>query len=518
MKSKYILLIILILLVIPSFWFLIKPGFITTDDGNWMIIRFSAFYQALRDGQFPVRVLDRLNFGYGYPVTNFLYPGFMYLAVPFKAFGLSFVMTIKLVIALCMIGSGVFMYLWLGRLYNSVSAFFASLFYVYAPYHLYDLSRRGSVGELLSLAVFPFTMWQIERQSLFFSAIGFALLIISHNTLAIMFLALIISYAAVSIYASENRKLLMEFYSRLIIFGLGISAFFWLPALFELQNTAFSKTKISDFSKYFADYNLIGLTTILIFVGTIIVFIIKTSLIKKEYKTILMLTLGIVTAFLASNLSEVLWHVLPVSFIQFPFRMLSVTIIAASFVLAFCLSQVEMRIRIAVGIVFIAVTIVLSYKLLIPTSFNLEQDGFYSTNEATTTVLDEYMPVWVKDKPLGHFEEKVKVIQGEGGIQNVSANSKNISFNFVSNSPAVVSVSTIYYPGWKAYANGKEKAIFFDNRNGLIELKLEGRNQKVELNFGETTMRLLADIVSILSLILLFTITLYKPVLKYINK
>ena len=69
---------------------LFRPGFIVTDDGNWMVIRLSAFYQSLRDGQFPVRFLGRLNFSYGYPVANFLYPGFMYIGSLLHAFGLSF--------------------------------------------------------------------------------------------------------------------------------------------------------------------------------------------------------------------------------------------------------------------------------------------------------------------------------------------------------------------------------------------------------------------------------------------
>src|SRR3972149_5188909 len=75
---------------------LLTPGFITTDDGNWMIIRFSAFYQSLREGQFPVRFLGRLNYEYGYPVANFLYPGFMYAGTLIRAAGISFVDTIKL--------------------------------------------------------------------------------------------------------------------------------------------------------------------------------------------------------------------------------------------------------------------------------------------------------------------------------------------------------------------------------------------------------------------------------------
>ncbi|MBP6882412.1 MAG: hypothetical protein KBC15_02540, partial [Candidatus Levybacteria bacterium] len=53
-----------------------------SDDGGWMVIRLAAFYDALRDGQIPVRWVNTLNFGYGYPVTHFLYPAFLYIGAP----------------------------------------------------------------------------------------------------------------------------------------------------------------------------------------------------------------------------------------------------------------------------------------------------------------------------------------------------------------------------------------------------------------------------------------------------
>ena len=83
-KINLFWVVIIFLAVLPSLYGVWHSGFFVSDDGNWMVIRFSAFYQALADGQFPVRFLDRLNYSYGYPVANFLYPGFMYIGVPLK--------------------------------------------------------------------------------------------------------------------------------------------------------------------------------------------------------------------------------------------------------------------------------------------------------------------------------------------------------------------------------------------------------------------------------------------------
>src|SRR5262245_59157359 len=70
----FILLVVAIIILSPLF----RSGFIVTDDGDWMVIRLTAFYQSLADGQMPVRFLGRLYNGYGYPVANFLYPGYLY--------------------------------------------------------------------------------------------------------------------------------------------------------------------------------------------------------------------------------------------------------------------------------------------------------------------------------------------------------------------------------------------------------------------------------------------------------
>ena len=103
MKTKLFTFLLIIVFALPSVSSLLQPGFFQSDDGEWMIIRFSSFYQSFVDGQFPVRFLTRLNFEYGYPVANFLYPGFMYLGVPIHILGIGFVDTIKIIFCVSII-------------------------------------------------------------------------------------------------------------------------------------------------------------------------------------------------------------------------------------------------------------------------------------------------------------------------------------------------------------------------------------------------------------------------------
>src|SRR3989344_1911758 len=134
--KPYILVILISLLAI---WPFFRKGFFETHDGTWMIIRFSAFHQALTDGQFPVRFVDRLNNNYGYPVFNFLYPLPFYLAEIPKIFGFGFVESIKIVFALSSVFSSLLMYWALSRRFSKLPSLVGSVMYLWVPYRLLDL-------------------------------------------------------------------------------------------------------------------------------------------------------------------------------------------------------------------------------------------------------------------------------------------------------------------------------------------------------------------------------------------
>lgn len=515
-KNKAALIAALVIIaLIPSAIFLFHPGFPVTDDGDWMIIRFSAFYQALLDGQFPTRFLGRLNFGYGYPVANFLYPAFMYLATPIKAAGLSFIDSIKVISALSMVAGGAFMFLYARKMFGDISAVAASLFYTYAPYHLFDLYRRGSVGEILALAVVPFIFWQLERKSLFFASTGIALLIISHNTLALLFTALIFLYLVIKLYEVKFKRKVIYEYLLVALFGIGISSFFWIPAIFELPFTVFASTRVSDVSGYFADMNLIGLSALTILIIAATPFI--QGLKDAGREVFLFALVSILSLFFASFLSQIFWLVIPANFIQFPFRLLSLTIFSLGLLLAFGLSRLPTKYALATGIFVFTIVLFDSRDFALSQKYSDNPDTFYSTNEATTTVADEYMPIWVREKPAKHFDNKVEIVKGEGKVSDVFYNSSNITFNYSSETPSIIRINTIYYPGWVAFSNGVQKAIFYDNNYGLMDIKLESGDQRINLSFGETPLRFAASIISIFSLVILPFWILRQRVLKIIR-
>ncbi len=507
-KYNLIFILLVILAAIPSVLALFHPGFFQTADGTWMIIRFSAFHQALRDGQFPVRFLGRLNFGYGYPVADFLYPGFMYLAEIPKVLGFGFINSIKIILGLSIITSAIFVYFWLAKLFDRLSSLLGALIYIYVPYYLYDLYNRGSVGEVLALSVVPFILWQIERKSFFWTTVGLGFLVLSHNTLAVLFLPLIIFYLTLDVLNSSNKRVLIYRYASMLALGLGLASFFWLPAIFDLQYTIFQKTPISDFNMYFVGINLIGFSTLFIFLLTFVLFLIGKIKFSKHRLTVLLFIIGIISVFFATSLSVPLWKILPVSFIQFPFRFLSIAILCAAFLVAFAISVLPNRAKIIMVLLIFVLAFLSSKSYLIPSQFFERDDLYYSTNEGTTTVQNEYMPKWVKNQPNQHFKEKVELIEGKANINNLDYNSKQVVFDINSSGNSKVRINTIYFPGWKSTIDGNPSNIEYTNDRGVIDLSVPKGEHKIKLKFSETPLRLLADLISLFSLIILIGITL----------
>ncbi|OGH16022.1 MAG: hypothetical protein A3C30_00810 [Candidatus Levybacteria bacterium RIFCSPHIGHO2_02_FULL_40_18] len=490
--KKYWPVLILGLLIIPSIWFLLLPGFFESDDGEWMVIRFSAFYQAFADGQFPVRFLGRLNHGYGYPVSNFLYPGFMYFAVPIHVLGLNFVNAIKAILIFSMAGTAVFAYFWLSRIFDKFSAAIGSLVLTYTPYHLFDLYKRGSVGELFAFVWVSFTLLAIEQKNIFFISIGVFLLAISHNTIFLLFAPLLFAYSLI------RKTLNFKDTAISFVFGILMSSFFTIPALYELQFTNFAATKISNLSEYFVGFNLIGLSSVFIMALSLLVFL---KFKRKDSLFVLFFFISVASILLSQNASEPIWNILPSQLVQFPFRLLSYLIFGAGFLAAFAAFYLKKQKLITSGFI-LALLVFSSYNYIVPEKRVFKDDSFYFTNEATTTVQDEYMPKWVKEEPVERYKEKVQIVRGGGEIKNLIYNdSKNITFDVETDDNSNIRINTIYYPGFGATINGKESRISYDNPNGVMELEVGPGENKIEATFGESPIRLVSDLISLVSFV-----------------
>lgn len=546
-KQDYFLIFFVILASIPLILPYLHAGYFPTHDGEWAVVRLADMFRTLRDFQIPARYSGNLNFGYGYPLFNFDYPFPYYFAVLFHFAKISFVDSMKITFAITIPLSAIGMYLFSKKLWgSSLGALTSSILYIYIPYRMVDLYVRGSIGECIAFAVAPFLFFSVykvytatsENIWVVVSAFLYAILITSHNIMAVLFSIPLGIFFLYLVF--QNKKRLLPLLVSLVS-GMLLSSFFMLPALFEKGNIILSKTPIADRSIYFVNlmqlvnspwgYGVpadpkgaftyqIGWGQIAMFV--LIILAIATGFFSKNkdnfklYLATIFAILIVLLSLLLFQESNIIWQNTPLlKEINYPWILIGIIgfLIASS--TGFIFSN---KIFAVLGLLLAAASIYLIYPNAHPSSYVDRGDNYYLTNQATTTSSNEVMPVWVTKMPTKMFESKAQIVKGDGKISNIGYKSNKVSFDFNSDSPAVVRVSEIYYPGWRAFSNGSEKAIFYNNSQGLMDIKLNSGNQNVQLNFSETPERYVADFISVTILVLLIIYSLKPSIFKLYKK
>lgn len=396
-----------------------------------MVIRLVAFFDTLKTGQFPVRFLWNLNHGFGYPVTNFLYPLPFYFGSVIHLIGFGFIDSIKILFTFSFILSAFFMYKLVMGEFNRWAGIAAAVFYCYAPYRIFDVYTRGSLGETFAFIWPPLIFYWLNNKKYVFAALATAALICSHNVVAFLFLPVIIGYLIV-------KK--TNFVSCFLYLGLsaGTAAWFWLPALYDLQYTRAAMTAVSNYSDYFLNFNLLGILISLVISTTLIRIIVV-----KKFETSYLVIVSFIALFFTMPISSFAWDILPLpKLVQFPWRFLSVLIFTSSVLLGSLISNKKYF------LIFL-IALFLTTKITVDKIYY--EDNYYVANDDTTTVKNEYMPRWVKVDPTAR----------------------------------PLTNSAVYFPG----INPENY-----DANGIVT--------EDKISFSETPPRLAADIVSIVSLLL----------------
>lgn len=517
-------------LILPYF----QKGYFPTHDGEWAVVRLTDMYREIRDLQIPARYSGNLNFGYGYPLFNFAYPFPYYLGVFIHFFHVGFVDTIKLLFAISVPLSFFFMFLASKKVWKSTSAgFISAMLYIFLPYRLVDLYVRGSLGESLAFVLFPAMLFTLSflvdnkkaRFGRFFSSLLFAALLMTHNIMALYFGIILFVYLFVLFFSKKQMVLRETIYS--LFFGLGIAAFFWLPSIVEKKDILLAKIPIADRSLYFvAPFDLIfskwgygvptasdgfsyqlgvPLVVILFFVLGVVGYMIWKRQLQTNFSSILFVAFVVTALLFIFNMfssTAFLWYLPLFSDINYPWTLL----LPVSFLLSLCAGYLVKKSQMftigGICLSLFAVFLVLPYAH--PLEYIDKGDQFYLTNDATTTSSNEYTPLWVKTLPKHRADEKVVLINGKGKISLDTNTSKTIRFTADVASKSIVEINTIYYPGWNITVNGEPSTISYTNNKGTMQIDLPKGTNRVVASFGETPLRLLSDLVSVVSLIGLF--------------
>lgn len=537
--KKIIVLIAVILLSTFGILSLLGPSYFTMHDDT-QIGRVVSMARSLSDGQFPVRWVSDLGYGYGYPIFNFYGPLPYYIGGVLTNLGIPAMFATKIMMGLGMILAPLLAFLVLEQFLGVLAASVSAILFMYAPYHAVQLYVRGAVGELYATAFLPLLFYgivapllsKVKPRTVLVGSLGIALTILSHTisgyASVVFYVLWILIYAGVSKFQKKNVSVVLSMYLLELGIGLLLSAFFWLPALFEMgyTNVAAQAGGSADFRSHFVCISQfinspwgfggstsgcidgmsfkLGTIHLALFLYAMFLFFVHRFTLSNTRRILLagfiMLFLSV---FFMLPMSAVVWEYIPgFSYIQYPWRFLSI----ASFALSVVAGTVFTQSRSLMRRIF-AVSVIILVLFVNQQEFRPQQktyrpiDDYESVNELkvrVSKISDEYLPydfIRPKSSTLGNDS----IFESEDLIKIVSIVQKSnyLKAIIVSSSAQPVRILKAWFPGWHYSVNGREVKATIVEGFPIIQV-LEGESV-VELRLSDTPLRRTANILSFLT-------------------
>ncbi len=545
MKNSQIGQTLLALLIITIFSLfatrdLWQPGFFTTHDAEVHVMRLAQFDQALKEGQFPVRWLPNWMAGYGSPVFNFNFSLPYYLGSLLHFTGLSFQDCVKVVFILSVVLSAWTGYLFIFQIIRDrIAAIVGSVLYVWAPYRFTDIYIRGAWGEACSFIFLPLILWFLikAKKNLtvsIWAGVVWALFITTHNILALVSMGLYFAYTVFLPEKWPDKIKLVKSAELVFLLGLGLSAWFWLPALAEKKYDSMSAVaNIYNYSQQFVSptalftsgwqYKLalpdqqsesmsfqLGWIHWLV-VGIVIYYLLKKSAgnkdVSRQMKFFLLVFLAAIL--LCTKASKFIYDIPLVSgMINFPWRFLEIATFAAAILAGLLLTLFKRR-QMLIGSILISMAVFLywPYSKIISERFSLSDErlenaitsykGFYPDTE--------YLPIWanyfglLKNRgPAASFPFFIS--KEKATFTQVQRYKLNYFSHITTEQPTQVSAQAFYFPGWQVTIDGHTQETDRDEY-GLVSFVAPAGNHDIRLELVDTKIRKVGNWISIISVV-----------------
>ena len=525
------------------------PGIANSDDILPTIYRVFSLHASWQAGVFYPRLSSDLAYAYGVPLFQFYPPLASYVAELFHVLGLGFINAIKATYFLGFVCAGLGMYVYVARLYGArASALLAAVAYMYAPYYFVDVYSRGALAEALALALLPWILWAFYnlhqtggRGWFVLTAPALAALVLTHNSLSLFFLMLLMVYLVV---LGLGRRWWLCLAA--VGLALGLSAFFWLPAIAERTYVDFSRMTQG---MYDASRNLLPLRDLfqrgflfdyamprafrwglLPAILTSAGFVVGLWKLKSQRRLILFFALVVLVALLLqSPVAAIFWTRLPlVNFIQFPWRLQTFVALGGAILIG-ALPALFMRpsqtaadrpdsrlgwpVTGALAVVLILTATAQlwpAYQAAWQTSKFSESDisrqYMYARGRTDFELFGDYLPIWVA-------ADMTEVMNGismttESSLQLWPTPTVQVRRWRPAQIAALVSAPAsfpltlhrFYFPGWQGLVDGQAAPVYPSGELGLVTVDVPAGDHIVELRFGDTPLRRFANGLSLLSL------------------
>jgi len=559
--------LLLILLVVPSFLSLIRPGFFPMHD-DLQAFRLHQMNECFKDFQIPCRWVPDMGYQYGYPQFHFYPPSVYYLGEIFHLMGFQFIDATKIVFALGFLVSALTMYLFLKEFLSKWPAFFGALVYTYIPYKAVNVYVRGALNEFWTLAFYPLLFWsslkiikERGKRNIAFFAISTSLILLTHNLMTLIFLPVLGVWILLNVILEKKYRSLIHIILGGLL-GIGLAAFFTLPVFLE-QKYAHLETLVGgyfDYRQHFVslyqlfisnywgyDSSVFGIEDGLSLsagqiqvIGAILTLVLAVLNFKKFKKisiiTFALFFLELFTLFMVHQRSAPVWTIFEKAliFIQFPWRFLSISTFLLSTLTAigiFFIQKLDYKIfkinwAVFYGITLVAACLIMFLPFFKPNKWyditDKEKFSGQSWEKQLTISIFDYLPIYAKFPPTSAAPMNPETLEGLADFKNSVRGSNFKSWEADILEPSLLRAPIFDFPGMVVYVNGNIIDHWNDDcRNeefclGLVTFKVQPGHHNILIKLTNTPVRTIGNALTLLSIIIL--IILLTPNFKYFKK
>lgn len=513
---------------------LLQSGYYEGHDGVAHLFRVAILASDIGRGIVYPRWASDLALGYGYPVFHFYGPVSHYLAWLVSRMGPALPDAIKVVYGGALVGSALGAYLLAREVTPSVGRWGAAVSgaaFVLTPYLLADVYVRGAFGEAVSLAAYPPLLWGVSRlarrpsgAAWLATAGSTAFAVTTYNPLALIGAPLAGLFGVWLVGFGAWRALLRVLAA--VALGLGLSAWFWLPALVDQQvvtigNLGYARENFLELSQLVQptfQYRhelfpfAVGLMQLLAAaVGT--VGLLRLS--GRERRDALFFPLvGLGVLALISAPAAPVWEGVPLlPLIAYPWRLLAFVGLLwglAAGGLVLLVPRFAQPLIAASVAVLLAVT---SVTETLPEPIPLLADevtvaGWQRREQQLgrigTTTGAEYLPRWsgrgpgaAAETPRGASSQTIESAKLE------SVAGLDLRLTVTSTAPTALRLHSFAFPGWTALVDGVPVAVRPDTPLGLVTIDLPIGTHRVEFRFVDTPVVQVGSLVAVVAIMVL---------------
>lgn len=498
--------------------------------------RIQEFTLNLKNLKIPPRIAPDFSFRFGYPVFNFYAPFTYWVSSSLNILGLDVINSLKISFILAITLAFIFSFLLLQEFFSFFPSLGGAILYVTSLYVAVDIFVRGNLGETWFITLFPLVLYFLYKNAFlnnrlifFATVIVLSFIFTTHNILSLIFLPLAI------VFSLLNKNLKLNLLA--IFLGLLLASYFLLPAVLEEGKTYASEVATQT---HYQDHFLcawqlwqspwgyggsapgcqndglsfkVGKAQLILGFFGLLYFFFNFFVLKKTDKNkkilIFFFLVGLISLFLTTYQAKFIWDLLSplFSLFQFPWRFIGVALIGIVFTAAYFFDRIRFPLK-EVAIVIISFAVLFSQAKYF-SGHDISKKLFtqtYLSNDYIETKaayeIPEYLP-----KTANYLSWRKSQLLLP--VRTTDAWTRTIDVK----KPGIIKIDIHYFPFWSIFINGQKvyPTIFDPLGRPILTIN---KPSNIVVKYIETPIEKTGNFISLITLVLLFLLTLYKPLWK----